>query len=130
MTPTSLKESTARVVKTYGISYGPKILPRTLIEYLGSANCCVNPNCKGEKLISVLLLIKIKKKNCCMETLSCLTQIVIIAMNQHKIFCFSHLNLNLFCVNFISWMSFRISEMLKDFQLREPFKRKLKINWN
>lgn len=50
MTPTSLKELTARVVKTYAISYSPNTLPRTLIEYLNSANCCVNPNCKGETI--------------------------------------------------------------------------------
>lgn len=52
MTPTSLKEMSARVVKTYYISYTPADLPRTLIEYLSSANCCVNPNCQGNQLFN------------------------------------------------------------------------------
>lgn len=48
MTPTSLKEISARVVKTCAIPFGPGDLPRTVIDYLLSANCCVNPECKGE----------------------------------------------------------------------------------
>lgn len=48
MTPTSLKEISARVVKTCSLSFGPQDLPRTVIDYLLSANCCVNPECKGE----------------------------------------------------------------------------------
>ncbi|XP_067636095.1 leucine-rich repeat-containing protein 58 [Eurosta solidaginis] len=47
MTPPSLMECAARVIKVSSIPYGPGILPRTVIEYLQSANCCVNPNCKG-----------------------------------------------------------------------------------
>lgn len=48
MTPTSLKEISARVVKTWSIPFGPQELPRTVIDYLSSANCCVNPDCKGK----------------------------------------------------------------------------------
>lgn len=48
MTPTTLKESAARVVKISELLYSPENLPRTLIDYLSFANCCVNPNCKGE----------------------------------------------------------------------------------
>lgn len=48
MTPTSLKEISARVVKTCAIPFGPESLPRTVIDYLLSANCCVNPACQGE----------------------------------------------------------------------------------
>lgn len=47
MTPTSLKEISARVVKTCSIPFSQQDLPRTVIEYLSSANCCVNPECKG-----------------------------------------------------------------------------------
>lgn len=50
MTPTSLKEISARVVKTYSIPYTIEDLPKTVIDYMSSANCCVNPECKGEKL--------------------------------------------------------------------------------
>lgn len=45
--PPSLMELSARAVKAAPIKYGPEDLPLTLIEYLNSANCCVNPNCKG-----------------------------------------------------------------------------------
>ncbi|CRL03828.1 CLUMA_CG016203, isoform B [Clunio marinus] len=47
MTPTSLKEISARVVKTFGVPFEPVDVPRTIIDYLQSANCCVNPECKG-----------------------------------------------------------------------------------
>lgn len=49
MTPTSLKELTARVVKTFAVPFTAKDLPKTVIDYLLSANCCVNPECKGER---------------------------------------------------------------------------------
>ncbi|XP_037935548.1 leucine-rich repeat-containing protein 58 [Teleopsis dalmanni] len=45
--PPTLLELAARVVKSNGKEYGPGDLPLTTIEYLKSANCCVNPNCKG-----------------------------------------------------------------------------------
>lgn len=48
MTPTSLKESAARTVKINAIPYTDEDLPRTMIDYLSSANCCVNPECKGK----------------------------------------------------------------------------------
>lgn len=47
MTPTSLKEMAARVVKVNEIPYVTGDIPRTLFDYLNCANCCVNPNCKG-----------------------------------------------------------------------------------
>lgn len=51
LNPPSLLELAGRTVKTCAIRYGPEDLPRMLIEYLQTANCCVNPNCKG-KVIS------------------------------------------------------------------------------
>lgn len=48
MTPTTLKEISARVVKTCAMPFGPEDLPRSVIDYLSSANCCVNPECKGK----------------------------------------------------------------------------------
>lgn len=45
--PPSLMELSARAVKATSTKYGPEDLPHTLFEYLNSANCCVNPNCKG-----------------------------------------------------------------------------------
>ncbi|XP_023158536.1 leucine-rich repeat-containing protein 58 [Ceratitis capitata] len=45
--PPTLMEVAARVVKCTGIPYGPGIVPRTVSDYLQSANCCVNPKCKG-----------------------------------------------------------------------------------
>lgn len=88
MTPTSLKEISARIVKIHSIPYGPKILPRTLIDYLNSANCCVNPNCKGKNLIKFNNIFK--KKIYQALQLSCLTEIsVIMKMIQQKVFfCF------------------------------------------
>lgn len=47
LNPPSLLELAGRAVKTSAIRYGAEDLPRTLIEYLQTANCCVNPNCKG-----------------------------------------------------------------------------------
>ena len=54
MTPTSLKEISARVVKTWSLPFTQEDLPRSVIDYLSSANCCVNPECKGEKEVSRL----------------------------------------------------------------------------
>jgi Leucine-rich repeat (LRR) protein len=45
--PPSLLELAGRVVKTKSIQYGKDDLPRNLIEYLESAQSCVNPKCKG-----------------------------------------------------------------------------------
>ncbi|XP_064538459.1 leucine-rich repeat-containing protein 58 [Drosophila montana] len=45
--PPTLLELAGRIVKASGQRPGPGDLPRTLAEYLNSANCCVNPNCKG-----------------------------------------------------------------------------------
>jgi hypothetical protein len=43
----SLLELAGRAVKLAEIAPGPEDLPRTLLHYLRSANCCVNPKCKG-----------------------------------------------------------------------------------
>lgn len=51
MTPPTLKETSARVVKVNSISFSADDLPMTVIDYLLSANCCVNPECKGEKVV-------------------------------------------------------------------------------
>ncbi|XP_053693767.1 leucine-rich repeat-containing protein 58 [Sabethes cyaneus] len=47
LNPPTLLELAARTVKTASVPYSPFDLPRVLIEYLQTANCCVNPNCKG-----------------------------------------------------------------------------------
>lgn len=47
LNPPTLLELAARSVKTASIPYGSAELPRSLADYLGTANCCVNPNCKG-----------------------------------------------------------------------------------
>ncbi|KAH8415383.1 hypothetical protein KR222_006524 [Zaprionus bogoriensis] len=45
--PPTLLELAGRIVRASGQRPGPADVPRTLVEYLNSANCCVNPNCKG-----------------------------------------------------------------------------------
>ncbi|ALC49956.1 CG32687 [Drosophila busckii] len=45
--PPTLLELAGRIVKSSGLRPGPNDLPRTLCDYLNSANCCVNPNCRG-----------------------------------------------------------------------------------
>lgn len=45
--PPTLLELAGRIVKSSGQRPGPYDIPRTLAEYLNSANCCVNPNCRG-----------------------------------------------------------------------------------
>ncbi|XP_060661424.1 leucine-rich repeat-containing protein 58 [Drosophila nasuta] len=45
--PPTLLELAGRIVRASGQQPGPADVPRTLVEYLNSANCCVNPNCKG-----------------------------------------------------------------------------------
>lgn len=47
LNPPSLLELAARTVRTSAIEYGPQDVPMTLVEYLRSANCCVNPKCRG-----------------------------------------------------------------------------------
>ena len=43
----SLLELCGRAVKSKNISYGINILPKDLAQYLDSAQCCLNPKCKG-----------------------------------------------------------------------------------
>lgn len=45
--PPSLRELSARIVKSLSFQLGPSDLPVSLLDYLASANCCVNPRCKG-----------------------------------------------------------------------------------
>lgn len=47
LNPPTLLELAARTAKIASVPYGPGDLPRSMIEYLQTANCCVNPNCKG-----------------------------------------------------------------------------------
>lgn len=47
LNPPSLRELSARVVRTAALPHGPEDLPRSIREYLGTAHCCVNPKCKG-----------------------------------------------------------------------------------
>ena len=46
--PPSLLEMAGRVVKVAKVPYGPSDLPYNLHQYLGNAQHCVNPKCKGE----------------------------------------------------------------------------------
>lgn len=45
--PPTLLELAGRVVKIKSLPYSAGDLPSSLIEYLDSAKCCVNPKCKG-----------------------------------------------------------------------------------
>lgn len=47
LNPPTLLELAARSAKIASIPYGPEDLPRSLIDYLQTGNCCVNPNCHG-----------------------------------------------------------------------------------
>jgi len=57
--PPSLKELAARAVKKSRLVYGESDLPRSLIEFLGSAHKCVNPNCKGVYFTSCVEHVKL-----------------------------------------------------------------------
>ena len=45
--PPSLLELAGRVVKVRNIRYSPEDIPGNLVQYLNSAQRCVNPKCKG-----------------------------------------------------------------------------------
>jgi len=47
LNPPTLMELAARMIKVNGIKFTNEDLPRTTIDYLNNANCCVNPQCKG-----------------------------------------------------------------------------------
>lgn len=47
LNPPSLLELSGRVIKSNDIRVTAEDVPRTLLEYLANANCCVNPKCKG-----------------------------------------------------------------------------------
>lgn len=51
--PVTLLELAARSIRMNEVPYGPADLPRSLAEYLQSANCCVNPKCRGEIIRTV-----------------------------------------------------------------------------
>lgn len=54
----SLLELSGRIVKTKSISYSSVNLPRHLVNYLNSAQCCLNPKCKGVYFTSKVEHIK------------------------------------------------------------------------
>jgi Leucine-rich repeat (LRR) protein len=43
----SLLELSGRVIKMKSIPFCDKVLPNSLVQYLNSAQCCLNPKCKG-----------------------------------------------------------------------------------
>lgn len=49
--PASLLELSARIIKSHNIHVTPGEIPPTLINYIGSAHHCVNPNCRGNILL-------------------------------------------------------------------------------
>ena len=49
--PPSLLELAGRVVKIKKLKYSPEDLPGNLVEYLNEAQHCVNPKCKGKKVL-------------------------------------------------------------------------------
>lgn len=61
MTSASLLELSARVVKTLPIKLTNEDLPKTLLEYLDSANCCVNPKCEGKIILYKIQFILFTK---------------------------------------------------------------------
>lgn len=47
LNPPSLLELSGRVLKSNDIPVTPMDVPRSLVDYLANANCCVNPKCQG-----------------------------------------------------------------------------------
>lgn len=47
LSPPSLLELSARVLKSSDVRVTAEDIPQTLVEYLANANCCVNPKCTG-----------------------------------------------------------------------------------
>jgi len=54
----SLLELTGRLIKSKDIYYDYAILPSNLVNYLQSANCCLNPKCKGVYFTSKIEHVK------------------------------------------------------------------------
>jgi hypothetical protein len=48
--PPTLLELAGRAVKIAGFQLEMGDLPKSLMDYLSCANCCVNPNCEGNEL--------------------------------------------------------------------------------
>lgn len=53
LNPSSLLELAARTVRSEAIQFGAFDLPKSLLDYLKSAHCCVNPKCSGECVFSL-----------------------------------------------------------------------------
>lgn len=49
LNPPTLRELSARIIRAAQVPYEPHELPRTLVDYLSTAHCCVNPKCKGTR---------------------------------------------------------------------------------
>lgn len=73
LNPPTLLELAARTVRTTSISYGPEDLPRTMMEYLQSANCCVNPKCAGMWHISTEVGLPFFQFDCSFQVCSLTT---------------------------------------------------------
>ena len=54
----SLLELTGRLIKSKDIAYDENLLPSNLVAYLNSANCCLNPKCKGVYFTSKIEHVK------------------------------------------------------------------------
>lgn len=54
----SLLELSGRVIKSKNIPYNQSNLPKHLVQYLNSAQCCLNPKCKGVYFTSKVEHIK------------------------------------------------------------------------
>jgi hypothetical protein len=50
LNPPTLLELAGRAVKVAGLNLEAGDLPKTLLDYLSCANCCVNPKCKGKPI--------------------------------------------------------------------------------
>ena len=65
--PPCLLELAGRVVKTKNVKYSPEELPACLVEYLDSAQHCVNPKCSG-----LLLRIDMRLIHLCHTSMACI----------------------------------------------------------
>ena len=61
LTPPTLMELAARTVRSAALEYTEEEMPNTLVDYLQSAHCCVNPKCSGKSLIHLRSLLNNKK---------------------------------------------------------------------
>ena len=54
----SLLELSGRIIKSKNVQYNLNVLPAHLVNYLNSAQCCLNPKCKGVYFTSKVEHIK------------------------------------------------------------------------